>query len=268
MRNIILMLVTLVIAAACSEEKKGGDKDITTDFKERWNINEEVIPNSDGTITYKAMKYGGLVANYINQEEQENWTPYSKIIFEFTKPTSVITQIVLNEKIIALGSPGITSLSSPLKGFDVTDVKQVALQSAEPTTITVKRVLLKEDTNANYTTLIWDGECVMGNWTGGMNVTAEMFKNAEPGNVLEIVYTTDTSSPSVFYWQLRTIYSGEEITLEGNANELNEWGCATMPEGSTNYRITLTETDVEHLKKSGLYINGYYTVVNQVYLLQ
>lgn len=272
MRNpkltIILILLAVVMAAACSEEKKGGDKNITAAFKDKWNINEDVVRNSDGTITYHSITWGGLVANFINQEQAENWSAYDKIVFEFAEPTTVVTQIVLNEKVITVGSPGIKTLSSPLTGIDITDVKQVALQTAEPTTIKVKRVMLKEATNVNYTTLIWDGECVMGNWTGALNIGPEMFKNAEPGNVLEIVYRTDTTNPSVYYWQLKTVIANLNTTLEGNADELNEWGCATMAKGSTRYRITLTANDVAQLKENGLFLNGYYTNVSQVYLLQ
>lgn len=264
----LFVLLCAVFAMACSEGEKGGDRDVTSLFKERWNINEEVIHNSDGTITYNAVTWGGLVANFINQEEPENWSKYERIIFEFAEPTTVGTQIVLNEKVISIGSPGIKSLSSPLVGIEVSDVKQVALQTNAPTTLHVKRIVLKEAKDVNYTAPIWSGECVMGNWTGGFKVVAEQFKNAMPGNVLEFTYTTDTTNPTIYYWQLKTIYADTTETLEGNANELNEWGCATMGKGTTRYRITLTEKDVEQLKMHGLFVNGYYTTVTECYLLQ
>lgn len=264
----LLMLMTAVFVVACSEEKKGGDRDVTSLFKERWNINEEVIHNSDGTITYYAIQWGGLVANFANQDEPENWSSYEKIVFEFAERTTVRTQIMFNGKIISYGSPGISMLSAPLVGVDVNDVKQVALQAYENTTIKVKRIMLKEAKEAGLTTPIWDGECIMGNWESGFLVDAEQFKDAQPGNVLEYVYTTDTDNPNVYYWQFRSVYSGTEETLEGNANELNEWGCATVGKGTTRYRITLTENDVQQLKKLGLYVNGYYVNVTECYLLQ
>lgn len=264
----LFALLAVLMLAACSEKTNDGNKNITEAFRERWNINEEVIHNSDGSITYYSVTWGGLVANFTNSEQPENWSDYDKIIFEFAEPTSVNTQIVLNERVISIGSPGITKLSSPLVGIDVSDVKQVALQTAEPTTIKVKRVVLTKSQDVGLTTSIWDGECVLGNWTGGFEIPSTQFKNASAGDILEITYTTDISNPSVYYWQLKTIYSNTDKTLEGNANELNEWGCATMGKGTTRYRITLTEGDVEQLKKNGLFVNGYYITVTQCFLLQ
>lgn len=269
--NHIKLLFTMlagIMLTACTEKVKNGNKDITEAFKERWNINEEVIHNSDGSITYNSVTWGGLVANYTNSEQPENWSGYDRITFEFAEPTTVSTQIVINERVICVSGPGISKLSTPLIGIDVKDVKEVALQTAESTTIKVKHVILSKAKDIDLTTAIWDGECIMGNWTGGFEIPAAQFKNATGGNILEIAYTTDTSNPNVYYWQLKTIYSGTENTLEGNANELNEWGCATMGKGTTRYRIILTEGDAEQLKKNGLYVNGYYTTVTQCFLLQ
>ena len=264
----LLALLAAVLVISCSEGEKGGDRDITSLFKDRWNINEEVIHNNDGTITYNAIQWGGLVADFTNQDELENWSNFEKIVFEFAERTAVRTQVMFNGKIVSYGSPGIALLSAPLVGIDVKDVKQVALQAYENTTIKVKRIMLKEAKDDNFTTPIWDGECIMGNWESGFLVDAEQFKDAQAGNVLEYVYTTDTDNPNVYYWQFRSVYSGTEHTLEGNASELNEWGCASVGKGTTRYRITLTENDVKQLKKLGLYVNGYYTIVTQCYLLQ
>ena len=262
------MLLAAVFAVACSDGEKGGDKDITSLFKDRWNINEEVIHNNDGTITYNAIQWGGLVANFSNQEQPENWSNYEKIVFEFAERTAVRTQLMLNDKVVSYGSPGISVLSAPLVGVEIKDVKHVALQAYENTTIKVKRIVLKEAKENDFTTPIWDGECIMGNWESGFLVDAEQFRDAQPGNVLEYVYTTDTNNPNIYYWQFRSVYSGTEQPLEGNASELNDWGCASVGKGTTRYRITLTENDVVQLKKLGLYVNGYYTIVTQCYLLQ
>ena len=264
----LLVLMAAVLAVACSDAPTGGDRDITSLFKNRWNINEEVIQNSDGTITYNAIQWGGLVADFNSKEEPEDWSKYEKIVFEFAERTTVRTQLVINQKVVSYGSSGIKTLSAPLVGIDTKDVKAVALQAYENTTIHVKSIVLKEGKEADFTTPIWEGECIMGNWESGFLVDAEQFKDAKPGNVLEFVYSTDTTNPTVYYWQVRSVYSGTEQTLEGNANELNEWGCATLGKGTTRYRITLTENDVEQLKKLGLFVNGYYITVTQCFLLQ
>ena len=97
----LLILLTAIFAVACSEGEKGGDRDITSLFKDRWNINEEVIHNSDGTITYNALQWGGLVADFKNQEQPEDWTKYEKIVFEFAERTTVRTQLMINDKIVS-----------------------------------------------------------------------------------------------------------------------------------------------------------------------
>ena len=266
--RIFFVMLAAVILSACSGDGKDGDRNITDLFNNRWNINEELFQNADGTVTYRSVAWGGMVADFTNAEVKEDWSGYDKLIFEFVEPTSVKTQILLNGKVATLGSPGISSLSCSLNGMGVSDVKQVALQTDEPTTIHVKRVVLKKSNNASNTTMVWEGECVMGNWAGGFAVGSDLFKTAQPGNVLEFVYTIDQSNSTVYYYQLKTMYDGSTETLEGNASELNEWGCATMEDGASRYRITLTAHDIERLKKDGLFVNGYYVTVNQCNLLQ
>ena len=67
---------------------------------------------------------------------------------------------------------------------------------------------------------------------------------------------------------MKTVYNETDKTLEGNENELNEWGCAMMGKASTTYRIMLTANDIKNLRKNGLFVNGYYTIVSQVNLLR
>ena len=70
------------------------------------------------------------------------------------------------------------------------------------------------------------------------------------------------------YWLLKTVYNKTENTLEGNDNELNQWGCSMMGQAATSYRILLTANDVKNLREKGLFVNGYYTNVSQVNLLR
>jgi hypothetical protein len=58
------------------------------------------------------------------------------------------------------------------------------------------------------------------------------------------------------------------MTLEGNYNELNKWGCATVGRDATHYRIALTANDIAKLKELGLFVNGYYNIVTKVNLLR
>lgn len=121
------------------------------------------------------------------------------------------------------------------------------------------------------TTAIWEGESVFGNWANGFSVAADKFASAKAGDAIEFVYTTDTEGDGTTkptWWQIKTIYADTETTLEGNASELNSYGCATVSSGSTSYKITLTETDVANLKQKGLFANGYFLVVTKANLIQ
>ena len=137
-----------------------------------------------------------------------------------------------------------------VQGMNVT-ISKVELESSVPT----------------KSTAIWEGECSFGDWKDGFSIEAEKFTNANAGDVIEFVYTTDSSNPNT-WWQFKTVYPGTETPLEGNKSELNEWNCATVAKGSSSYKILLTENDVKELKANGLYVNGYYNIVTKVNLIQ
>ena len=62
--------------------------------------------------------------------------------------------------------------------------------------------------------------------------------------------------PSSGYWTRRNMgkdVSSEAVNLEGNENELNEWGCLSVSSNGTAYRLQLTANDVKNLKKYGLF---------------
>lgn len=132
--------------------------------------------------------------------------------------------------------------------------------------VVVSKVELESSVETT-STAIWEGECSFGEWATGFSVEANKFANAKAGDVIEFVYTTDDSNPDN-YWQIKTIYADTETTLEGNASDLNDWGCATVANGSTSYKIALTENDVTNLKEKGLYANGKYLIVTAANLIQ
>ena len=117
-------------------------------------------------------------------------------------------------------------------------------------------------------TPIWSGNCMMGNWEKGFVIKPDMFTTAQEGDKIELVLTTDRSNNDITYWLMKTIYDGTDKTLEGNENELNNWGCITLGKSATRYRIMLTHDDVEQLRVHGLFVNGYYCNVTQVNLLR
>lgn len=132
--------------------------------------------------------------------------------------------------------------------------------------IEITKVVLK--TAVDHTSsALWEGECVFGNWENGFFVAADKFANAKEGDVMEYVYTTNTSTTENWY-QLKSIFADTETTLSSNAAELNSYGCASVKDGSTSYKIKLNAEDVAQLKEKGLYTSGHYLTVTKVNLIQ
>jgi len=250
----------------------GGDgdkfRDVTDLFKNTGNIYEEIVHHDDGSITYYAKAWGGLIAEFNSSEGPADWSPYASIVFEFAKPTNTYMQIEVNGKLMSWTGKESSSIEATFGGKDLSAVKNVALRPWDSTTVDIQRIYLTDALPPKYSTTIWDGECKMGNWTNGFVITPDKFETANAGDELEFIYDSDTSVPTVTYWQLKTIYNGTDITLEGNKHDLNDWGCILVSHELHSYRITLTARDVEQLKKLGLFVNGYYTIVTQCNLLQ
>lgn len=265
----VLSLLACMLLVSCSLTPGNDDEhNITSKFNSTWNIYEGIVRNSDGSITYYALPWGGLVAGVKERNMPADWSRYESIRFEFAEPTKVATQIMVSDKIKTWGKEGITSLTCFFDGYDLKAIDEVALQASDTTAITVKSVILTEGTSNWEATPLWKGNCEQGNWANGFVVSGDKFNDAYEGDKLEFVFTTDKSNPDVSYWLIKTIYNGTDQTLEGNDNELNKWGCASMGKESTRYRIILTNKDIQNLKKEGMFVNGYYNNITQCNLLK
>lgn len=266
MRNIWAVVASVMLMACVSNTDDDG-LNLTSKFNETWNIHESFDKNSDGSITYHAIPWSGLVASVREQNLPVDWSKYESISVEFSEPTKFGTQIAISDQIKVFGKAGITTLTCYFDGQDVSQVGDVVIQTAENGTVTIKRVYLTPGTSVWDSAPIWTGECDFGNWENGIIVPSEKFLDAQEGDKLEILYQTDTTDPDVQYWQLKTIYNGTEKTLEGNANNLNDWGCALVGHSGI-MRIRLTANDIKELRKVGMFVNGYYTKIKQVNLLK
>ena len=267
MKKLVSLMAVFLLVACGINLGSEDDLTITSKFKGTWNIYEELKKNSDGTITYYALPWGGLVGMFKERNMPVDWSGYESISFEFVEPTPVPTQIMITDNLMIWGKPGITSLTCSFDGQDVRSVSEVALQAADTAVIKVKRVYLTPGNVVWDSTPIWKGKCSFGNWESGFIIKPENFTTAYEGDKLEFIYTTDMSNPNG-YWQFKTVYNETDSTLEGNSNELNYWGCATVGKGSTVYRIPLTSRDVSLLREKGLFVNGYYNNVVQCNLLR
>lgn len=273
MKNVLILCLTLSL---CSCGLNSGDSNtedddryfITSKFDTTWNIYEKLAQNKDGSITYQAVPWGGLVGTVKENNMPVDWSGYESIQFEFAEPTKVATQIVVTSNLMVWGKPGITSLTCHFDGQDVRSVSEVALQASDTTTIVVKNVSLMPNVYVQKSTPLWTGHCVQGDWADGFVVAGDKFNTAKEGDKIEIVFTTDKSNPDISIWLLKTIYNGTATPLEGNYNELNEWGCAKMAIEGSRYRIVLTDSDVIQLREHGLFVNGYYNIITECNLLQ
>lgn len=268
--TLMFALVIVFLPSSCTLPWASEDDEfnITSKFKATWNIHEKMDNHSDGSITYHSVQWGGLVGLVKEHNLPVDWSRYESVTFEFEDSTKVETQILLAGTLRAWGRKGIMRLPCYFDGVDVRQIDQVVLQTAKPTTLTIKRVMLSPATTSWDSKPIWEGECVFGNWEGGFVIKPEQFSTAIEGDKLEFVFTTDCSDPKRTYWQIKTVYNTTSNTLEGNYNEQNDWGCAQVGQTATTYRIVLTAKDVKQLKKVGLFVNGYYVNVTQVNLLR
>ena len=268
MKKILLMTLAAVILTACRQEVQEDKYDITSKFNVTYNIYENFETNDDGSITYYASAWGGLVGVMKEHNLPVDWTPYESITFQFAEPTKVETQVQISEEVKTWGREGISSLTCFFDGLDVRNVSEVLFQATDSTTITIKSIRLTPIASNWDSRTIWEGECHFGNWENGFVIQPENFMNVLEGDKLEFIFTTDRTDFGRTYWLFKTIYSGTDMTLEGNYNELNKWGCAAVGRDATSYRIALTANDIANLRKVGLFVNGYYNIVTKVNLLR
>lgn len=267
MKKFFTLIVMALMAVGANAQTQ---EDIMSKFSYNWN-NAESFTAENGTIVYNSASWGGLAA-WLGDDGNvgTDWSAYDKIVFEFAAPTTCNTQILVQSYTEGMGSSawgneGIQKLECDL-GAKAVALKQVALQTSAAVTLTITKIYLLKEA-PTVTTAIWEGECVFGNWENGFNIAPEKFANANEGDIIEYVYTTNTNSEQNWY-QFKSIYADTETTLTSNANELNDYGCASVNDGTTSYKIKLNATDIAQLKVKGLYTNGHYITVTKVNLIQ
>lgn len=266
MKNIGVMVACLLLMACVSEKDEYGQT-ITSKFDGTWNIHETCKKNSDGSVTYHAMPWGGLVGSMREHNLPVDWSKYESISVEFSEPTTTTTQLKISDSMRAYGKPGISTFIYYFDGQNVSQIDEVILQTADSCVMTVNRVYLTPGTSMWNPTPIWEGNVNFGNFQNHIIIEPDHFVEAQEGDQLEFIYETDQSDPSIEYWNIKTLYQGTENVLEGNANQVNEWGCASL--GSSGvFRIHLSVKDVKELRKRGLLVVGFYGIVSKVNLLR
>ena len=191
MKKILLMTLAAVILTACRQDVQEDKYDITSKFRATYNIYESFTNNRDGSITYNASPWGGLVGIIKERNLPVDWTPYESITFEFAEPTKIETQVLISEKVKTWGRAGITSLTCFFDGLDVRNVSEVIFQATDTMTITIKSVRLRPIVDNWDSRTIWEGECHFNNWENGIYLPSETFTNLSEGDKLEFIFTTD-----------------------------------------------------------------------------
>ncbi len=263
----LLTIMASMVMVACGSNSDGDSLDLTSRFNGTWNIHEKFEKGDNGEIIYHAIPWGGLVGSMRERNLPVDWTPYESVSVEFAEPTKVGTQLMIKDRLRVFGKPGITKMTCYFDGQDVTQIDEVAIQSSDSSILKVKRVYLTPGSSVWDSTPIWEGHCVFGDWEEGFVIPGDKFLDAVAGDKLEFIYEVDRSDPKVEYWQFKTIYNGTDSTLEGNADQLNAWGCCPVGESGV-LRIRLSEKDVKELRKIGMFVNGYYNIVTKVNLLK
>ena len=145
----LLLLLATTSASAIAEDIV----DITSRFTGKWNQSESVIHNSDGTITYKSKKWGGL-SYWVNSD----WTSYKSLTFEFSEAAPCLVQAIISYDGDQWRSnsrdAGVTEVSIDLDSSLRSHVMQVALQTDTEATISVKRIYLTKEPVAATETIV------------------------------------------------------------------------------------------------------------------
>lgn len=145
--------------------------DLTSKFTELWNNSESKTVNSDGTITYNAAQWGGLV---MPLRAAIDFGKYESLVIKFAEATPVKTQwfIEYGTDTYSWGSNSKFEIAADITEFELNfarnymsnlnSIYQVALQAAEATTLKISSIYLKgregEPGFGNY--LLVDGKKV------------------------------------------------------------------------------------------------------------
>lgn len=115
--------------------------DITNHFNYCWNDQEKQTHHADGSITYQAKTWGGLVY-WIDKD----WSSYKQLVVEFAEPAPVDVQPIIqyeDEKWETFYTKkGVTEVVATLNSVKRHKVRQVAIQASADATLYIRRVYL------------------------------------------------------------------------------------------------------------------------------
>ena len=125
------------------------DFDLTSQFNKVWNGGESIENNSDGTITYHAAQWGGLVDEINNTID---FSIYKSLVVKFAEAIPVKTQFYIEigdewgkwSDFTKAAEAGVTQLEYDFNGlYNLNKIRQVALQAADAGDIKISKIYLK-----------------------------------------------------------------------------------------------------------------------------
>ena len=223
-QRIISLFSLLLTAVTLMAQHQNDIVDITSKFTHCWNEAESIERNSDGSITFHAQKWGGLVY-WVDGD----WSAYSQLVFELAEPSPCAVQpLVLYPNGASSDShymgAGTTKAYVDLSAEKRSHVNQVALQTSEPATIVISRIYLVKEQLPDYgeqkgqlciNELMQSNiDCIMDDLNEFPDSWVELYNSGTtPVNLgkYKLGLTADAASA----WQLptRTINAGEHVLV-------------------------------------------------------
>ena len=113
--------------------------DLLPKFTSTWQEGESITTNDDGSKTYSSVEWGGMAA-WLGGID---WSNFDALVMEFAEATTCKIKLSVEETGASVEEEaGVTSITCPFAGFDVSNVLQVGLQTAEATKLTVTKAYL------------------------------------------------------------------------------------------------------------------------------
>lgn len=140
--TIIIKRIYLVVKSGGGEQDPidptaDQTKDLLPGFISLWNNEETLTTNEDGSKEYTSVAWGGMASWFGGVD----WSQWDALVMEFAEATAVTTQIKIDDYEWP-AEAGVTSITADFGEHDMSNVMQVALQTAEPTKLTITKAYL------------------------------------------------------------------------------------------------------------------------------
>lgn len=232
----------------------GEEIDITSEFFSKtsfWNGSESCNNNGNGTYTYNSAAWGGMY-----HEFNQDWSDYTKVVFEYSTATTTNTQVLVQgTEVKGWANSGSLSIEATLEGKTVSNVTNLALQTQDASSVTIKRIyLVKKDIDPFLNPVSG-----VSNGTGSKELTNEsittgdfyLSESGQTGVKYVRVMLTDVEDNTLDYsGKLSVEYEGltaQQATASDNTNGLYLYnGNAGLD--LSKLKITLTASTAAELK--------------------